>query len=389
MGKSRRSATIGPPARPVVERGRRDAVEVDGRGVGDQHRPRRRPEDAGRQRVADPQRQVEPAVPASHELAGPLRRRRCARPDRRRSAARGRASCRRGRRGRGRRRRTGRGTGRAGRPRRAPLRVRPPRADRTARPVRRPVIQSPRPALARHAEHHEHRRRRPLPVHVRVGHRRPPGQDVRPDLGRHPGRDPPRRPVRPRRLRGGHDDRPGHGPGRDHDQDLRRLPDRRPRHRARHRLHEERLRLRLPDLRHAREHQGAVERHRARRRCGARGARRRGAGQRARRGRPGDDVRLRLPRDAGAHAAADRARASHGAPRSPRPASPAQLAYLRPDGKTQVTVEYERGVPKRVRTVVVSAQHDPDVRRERIRSRHHRGGDPADDPRRSSARSTR
>ena len=45
-----------------------------------------------------------------------------------------------------------------------------------------------------------------------------------------------------------------------------------------------------------------------------------------------------------------------------------QLPYLRPDGKTQVTVEYERGVPKRVRTVVVSAQHDPDVRPERLRS---------------------
>jgi S-adenosylmethionine synthetase len=45
-----------------------------------------------------------------------------------------------------------------------------------------------------------------------------------------------------------------------------------------------------------------------------------------------------------------------------------QLPYLRPDGKTQVTVEYERGVPVRVRTVVVSAQHDPDVRAERIRS---------------------
>jgi S-adenosylmethionine synthetase len=43
-----------------------------------------------------------------------------------------------------------------------------------------------------------------------------------------------------------------------------------------------------------------------------------------------------------------------------------QLPYLRPDGKTQVTVEYSNGVPVRVRTVVVSAQHDPDVRIDRL-----------------------
>ncbi|HEY7828551.1 MAG TPA: S-adenosylmethionine synthetase N-terminal domain-containing protein, partial [Candidatus Limnocylindrales bacterium] len=43
-----------------------------------------------------------------------------------------------------------------------------------------------------------------------------------------------------------------------------------------------------------------------------------------------------------------------------------QLRYLRPDGKTQVTLEYERGVPRRVQTVVVSTQHDPDVSADQI-----------------------
>lgn len=42
--------------------------------------------------------------------------------------------------------------------------------------------------------------------------------------------------------------------------------------------------------------------------------------------------------------------------------------YLRPDGKTQVTVEYRNGVPARVDTVVVSTQHSPDVSLEEIRA---------------------
>ena len=42
------------------------------------------------------------------------------------------------------------------------------------------------------------------------------------------------------------------------------------------------------------------------------------------------------------------------------------LDYLRPDGKTQVTVEYEDDKPVRVDTIVVSTQHSPDVTREEI-----------------------
>jgi len=43
------------------------------------------------------------------------------------------------------------------------------------------------------------------------------------------------------------------------------------------------------------------------------------------------------------------------------------LKFLRPDGKSQVTIEYEDELPKRVDTIVISTQHSPDVSYEEIR----------------------
>jgi S-adenosylmethionine synthetase len=43
------------------------------------------------------------------------------------------------------------------------------------------------------------------------------------------------------------------------------------------------------------------------------------------------------------------------------------INFLRPDGKSQVTIEYENGTPRRVDTVVVSSQHKPDVTHDELR----------------------
>jgi len=44
------------------------------------------------------------------------------------------------------------------------------------------------------------------------------------------------------------------------------------------------------------------------------------------------------------------------------------LPFLRPDGKTQVTVRYENGMPINIHTVVVAAQHNPDIKPEDVRA---------------------
>jgi S-adenosylmethionine synthetase len=43
------------------------------------------------------------------------------------------------------------------------------------------------------------------------------------------------------------------------------------------------------------------------------------------------------------------------------------LDFLRPDGKSQVTIEYANGTPRRVDTIVVSAQHKPDITHDQLR----------------------
>lgn len=43
-----------------------------------------------------------------------------------------------------------------------------------------------------------------------------------------------------------------------------------------------------------------------------------------------------------------------------------EIDYLRPDGKTQVTVEYENNLPKRIETILISTQHLPNVQNDKI-----------------------
>ena len=68
-----------------------------------------------------------------------------------------------------------------------------------------------------------------------------------------------------------------------------------------------------------------------------------------------------------ADADADHARAQARARASRSAAAISSMDYLRPDGKSQVSIEYDNGRPVRVDTVVVSTQHSPTVTNETLR----------------------
>ena len=153
--------------------------------------------------------------------------------------------------------------------------------------------------------------------------------------------------------------------------DLRRHPGHRARDDPQDRLHRRRPRLLGRLLRgHQRDRQ-AVARHRPGRRQGARGAHRPGRRRRARRRRrrrPGDDVRLRDARDAGADAAADLARAQarpppgRGAQGRGRRRTCARTARPRSRSATRT------GRPIEIEKVLISTQHRD--------GRRHRHADP-------------
>ena len=94
------------------------------------------------------------------------------------------------------------------------------------------------------------------------------------------------------------------------------------------------------------------------------------------RGRPGADVRLRLharPRSSCRCRSCSRTGSSSGSARS---AGAGTLDYLRPDGKSQVSVRYRDGKPVAVETIVVSTQHADTSARTDPRG-HHQARDPA------------
>ena len=115
------------------------------------------------------------------------------------------------------------------------------------------------------------------------------------------------------------------------------------------------FRVRFEDLRRAERDPDAVAGYRHGRGSG-------------RRRRPGHDVRLRLRRNAGADADAHHAGAQAGAASVERRPPGRTLDFLRPDGKSQVSVEYVNGKPVRIDAVVISTQHSDKVSIETLRA---------------------
>ena len=208
---------------------------------------------------------------------------------------------------------------------------------------------------------HEDVFRQRVPVHVRVRHRGPPGQDRRPDLRRRPRRRAARRPDRPRRLRDAREHRPGGRLGRD----LDRRPTSTSRTIARETIRK--IGYTDADLGFSADSCAVINAIDKQSPDIAQGV----DTAYETRTDPSDDDELDIAgagdqgmmfgyatrRDRRADAAADLARAQARASGSPTSARPRSSRYLRPDGKTQVTVRYRDGGPVEIEKLLISTQH--------------------------------
>ena len=138
-----------------------------------------------------------------------------------------------------------------------------------AQPTRTPTASAASDTLATHDDRGPVRER--VPVHLGVGHRGAPGQDLRPDLGRRARRGDGRRSGRSRRLRVPRQHRPGRRRRRDLHRDVRRHPEDRARDPAPDRLRPGQVRVRRRHVRGDHGDRRAVARHRPGSRHGVRG----------------------------------------------------------------------------------------------------------------------